>query len=379
MSKPASSSDGMPVRQQRAKAHASRRRASLIAAALIATSVLGGPLWAESYDFFDPSWGANFISCAGEKQPAPLRAASPEGNIMIDGVITCRDDGDAFTYSIDYMNFALSPSTQWRSAQLQWFGSSAQRQGPKGRNDWFYDEAKPINVRIDPARKRASISNISFRVPKSVLAQARGFGFYAVGGGIFWPILLVSRDSPPTAAVSAPAALPVIATAPPSAPSPIPEPGASRKDSNEIAPPIARPEWGERFPTCAGARKPLPLKAATLDNEHILANGIVNCTDDGNAFVYDVDYMNFSLSASSKWPSAHLEWFGCGAQRKGADGRSDWIFEEAKPIKVDIKAGMPRVSITNVSCRVPKSVLSRARGFGFYVIGGGVMWSILLL
>jgi hypothetical protein len=123
----------------------------------------------------------------------------------------------------------------------------------------------------------------------------------------------------------------------------------------------------------------MPLKAATLDNDNVLANGIVNCTDEGSAYLYAIDYLNFSLSPSSKWAAAHLEWFGCGAQRGGANGHNDWIFDEATPIKLEIKAGVQRVSITNVSCRVPKPVLARARGFGFYVVGGGVMWSILLL
>jgi hypothetical protein len=65
--------------------------------------------------------------------------------------------------------------------------------------------------------------------------------------------------------------------------------------------------------------------------------------------------------------------------RQGADGRNDWIFDEAKPIKLSIAAGAKRVAITDVSCRVPKTVLGRARGFGFYVAGGGILWSILLL
>ena len=345
---------------------------------MLALWLPAGMAAAESSDFFDPSWGAGFISCAGAKSPVPLRAASPEGNLMVNGVITCRDAGDAFIYAVDYMNFALGPSSRWTSAHVEWFGSSAQRQGANGRNEWYYDEAKPINVRIDAGKKRASVSNISFRVPKAVLAQARGFGFYAVGGGIFWPILLISQDHTPAAAsANPPVAPPIVVTAPQSPAASPPE--ASSKIVNQTSAPIERAEWGAGFPTCAGSRTPMPLKAASLDNENVLANGIVTCTDDGNAFVYAVDYMNFSLAPSSKWASAHLEWFGCGAQRSGSDGRNDWIFDEATPIKLEVKAGAQRASIANLTCRVPKSTLGRARGFGFYVIGGGIMWSILLL
>ena len=142
---------------------------------------------------------------------------------------------------------------------------------------------------------------------------------------------------------------------------------------------VERPEWGTGFPTCSGAHNPLPLKVASGENENILANGIVTCTDVGDAFLYAVDYLNFSLSPNSRWTSAHLEWFGCGAQRQGATGRNDWIFDEALPIKVSLAAGVKRAAIADVSCRVPKTILARARGFGFYVVGGGIVWSILLL
>ncbi len=142
---------------------------------------------------------------------------------------------------------------------------------------------------------------------------------------------------------------------------------------------VERPEWGAGFATCAGAREPLPLKAASGENETLLANGIITCTDVGDAYLYAVDYMSFSLSPTSRWTSAHLEWFGCGAQRQGADGRNAWIFDEAQPIKVSLTTAGKRVAIANVACRVPKATLGQARGFGFYVVGGGILWSILLI
>ncbi len=139
------------------------------------------------------------------------------------------------------------------------------------------------------------------------------------------------------------------------------------------------PRWGVNFPTCADARNPIALKAIIWDNPNIVANGIVNCTDTGDAYLYAVDYMNFSLSPTSEWRSAHLDWFGCGAQRPGPGGDNDWFYDEVRPIKVVIRAGVKRVAITNVSFRVPKSVIAQARGFGFYIVGGGLIWSIFLL
>jgi hypothetical protein len=270
---------------------------------------------------------------------------------------------------------------------LQWFGAAAQRQGANGRNDWFYDEARPIKVQIGAPGKRVAISNVSFRVPKAVMMQARGFGFYAVGGGIFWPVLLQSRIETPVAAraPAAEAASPAVAPYLPPATTPIgpsaPGAAADKSDaaSDTASVPVERAEWGAGFPTCTGAHNPTPFKAATLNNDTLLANGIITCVDSGDAFVYAVDYMNLSLAPASRRASANLEWFGCGAQRAGSGGRSDWIFDEAVPIAAHVKAGIARVSLTQLSCRVPKTVLARARGFGFYIVGGGTLWSILLL
>ncbi len=338
---------------------------------------------AESGDFLASDWGSGFQSCAGARTPMAFRAAGPDSNVEATGVITCRDDGDAFVYAVDYMNFVLNPSGNWTSAYLQWFGAGAQRQGANGRNDWFYDEARPIRVQIAAPGQRVAISSIAFRVPKSVLTRARGFGFYAVGGGIFWPIHLQSRIENPVTSRAAPQ----VETAAPIVPVIVPsnqssaggKPDLSKAASDAAIVPVERAEWGAGFPTCAGARSPMPFKAATASNDTLLGNGIVTCVDDGDAYVYAVDYMNFSLAAASKRSSANLEWFGCGAQRSGTNGRNDWIFDETMPINAHVKAGVERVSVSQLSCRVPKSVLARARGFGFYVVGGGTLWSILLL
>ncbi len=340
--------------------------------ALLAVIALSSQACAESNDFLAEDWGSGFLSCDGAKTPVSFRAAGPETNVLANGIVTCRDDGDSFVYAVDYINFLLNPQGNWPRATLQWFGVGAQRAGAGGHTDWFFDEAKPIRVQIPSPGTRVAISNLSFRVPKAVLRQARGFGFYAVGGGIFWPILLQSRVNAPSRAAqydnSAP--VPVIQ----SAAAPAAQPAA---EAAKLA--VEQADWGANFPTCAGASKAIPLKAASAGNDTLLASGIINCADEGDAFVYSVDYMNFSLASASKRPAVTLEWFGCGAQRAGAGDRNEWIFDEAKPIQAQVKAGVERVGVTTVTCRVPKSVLSRARGFGFYVVGGGTLWSIHLL
>lgn len=378
--------DGVWLRNKGASAARpqSARLWAVAFAAMMSLMVWSDRSRAEGGDFLASDWGSSFQSCAGARTPVAFRAGGPDSNVQANGIITCRDDGDAFMYAVDYINFQLNPSGNWTSAYLQWFGAGAQREGANGRNDWFYDEARPIKVQISAPGQRVAISNIAFKVPKSVLTRARGFGFYAVGGGIFWPIHLQSRIETPVTARAAPqveAAAPVapVIVQPTQGP-PGQRPDLSKAAASDAATvPVERAEWGAGFPTCAGARSPMPFKAATAGNDTLLGNGIITCADDGDAYVYAVDYLNFSLAAASKRSSANLEWFGCGAQRAGTGGHNDWIFDEARPISAHVKAGVERVSVAQLSCRVPKSVLARARGFGFYVVGDGTLWSILLL
>lgn len=326
-------------------------------------------------NIYEAEWGADYSNCAGARQPVRFRAGNSDGeDILASGIITCRDDGDAFVYAVDYMNFSLSSGSSWKSARLEWFGAGAQRAGPNGRNEWIYDEVRPIKIQIRDKDKRVAITNISFRVSKATLVQARGFGFYVVGGGIFWTIPMLGRQDQDDAAAANTANAPALIMPSPNDAARNQEPAAS--DASVL---VGQPDWGARMTTCEGEKGARPLKAAMPENDNILAYGVITCTDAGDAFVYAVDYMNFAIAPTSKWKSAHLEWFGAGAQRAGPDGRNDWIYDEVRPIQLEVKAEARRAAVTNISFRVPKTAIAQARGFGFYVVGGGIMWSILLL
>jgi hypothetical protein len=346
------------------------------ASALLMSFPLSG---AGSQGILDPSWGAQAPRCTGARSPVPYRASNPgAGNIEVAGIITCIDDGEALIYNVDYMNFELSQASKWQSAHLEWLGAGAQRAGAADRSDWIYDEVKPIRIEVKAGGKRASVTNLSFRVPKVVLADARGFGFYVVGGGIFWSIFLYDQltaqeyQSPPYSKT---------VSVDPLQPRPGTAPSAEKRirPLTDLQAASERSDWGASFTTCPGATTPIPLKAAVPENDNILANGIIRCSDEGDDFVYAIEYVNFSLLPTSKWTSVGLDWFGAGAQREGIGGRNAWTYDEVRPIKAEIGAGVKRVSVTDISFRVPKAALANARGFGFYVVGRGTLWSLLLL
>jgi hypothetical protein len=336
---------------------------------------------ASAQNFYDANWGDSFSNCAGARDPVKFKVGNDAGDVLASGIVSCRDEGGEFVYSVEYMSFSLSPRSKWKSADLDWIGAAAQKIGTNGRNAWLYDEARPIRVRLSSGAPPVAISNVDFHVPKRTLAQARGFGFYAVGGGIFWSLTFHGTATKEEMTFAPRSAKPLSVTPPermaanPPLLTPLPEP--ERQPGKSVL--GGRADWGKGFLTCQGAKEPRLLKAASLENDFLQASGVITCTDAGDAFVYSVDYMNFVLPPGSRWSSAHLEWFGAGAQRAGRNGGNDWIFDEAKPIEVQIDAVHRRVAISNISFRIPKSVLTQARGFGFYVVGGGLLWSIALL
>jgi len=330
-------------------------------------------------EFSDARWGTDFSNCSGAREPMRFKVGNGEReDIVASAIVTCRDEGDAFVYALDYMNLALAPGSKWRSAQIQWIGAAAQRGGSNRRNEWIYDEAKPLQVSLVPGRM-AAVKDVSFRVPKAVLAQARGFGFYVVGGGIFWSLTFQGSPSSdelepapkqtarPAPKVPAPAVL---------APQPLPDESSAQVAKASLG---GHADWGKDFPRCDGAQQERLFKAATSDNDYIQATGVIACSDAGSDYVFRIDYMTFALVPGSRWSSAHFEWLGAAAQRAAADGSNDWIYEEAKPIGVEIGPDRKQAAIANLSFRVSKAVLAQARGFGFFIVGGGIMWSIALL
>src|SRR5262245_13285080 len=112
-------------------------------ALLLAALVLPGRLALAQSEFASPDWGGSFVTCQGEKAPLRLRT-SLESDVTAHGILTCRDAGDAYLYNVEYMNFGLGRYTTWKSAHVDWIGSAAQRAGAGGRNDWSFDDAKPI-------------------------------------------------------------------------------------------------------------------------------------------------------------------------------------------------------------------------------------------
>ncbi len=107
-------------------------------------------------------WGIGFMTCAGSTpaNPAMFKVANPwtKAEILASGIVKCVDDGDAYVYIVDYINFALSPNTDWPSAHLEWLGAGVQKSAPTGGRplpnvvaerirarfggapEWIYDE-----------------------------------------------------------------------------------------------------------------------------------------------------------------------------------------------------------------------------------------------
>lgn len=331
--------------------------------------------------FYEPDWGSGYSNCAGATAPVRFKIGTDSyAPVVVSAVVACRDDGDAYSFVIDYANLVLPKGSEWNSAHFEWFGAAAQKQGSGGRNDWIYDEVRPIRVNLKTPDQVVAVANIAFRVPKRILSQARGFGFYIVGGGIFSSLSFQGKFDESDATLA-----PQSASRAPDKPAEkqvslsTEKSQAATNDAASTSTLTGRPEWGEAIRTCEGAKQPQYFKAAGPDNEIIQSNGIITCVDNGDSFTYAVEFMSFSLAPGSPWKSAHLEWFGAGIQRAGLNGNNDWIYDEVRPIRVEIGGDRKRSAVTKLSFQVSKAAMAQARGFGFYVVGGGIVWSIFLL
>lgn len=133
-------------------------------------------------------------ACPGKTDGQDLRAANGDHQwVLIHAVVTCRDVGEAYSFSIDYMGVQINPAARprivWPVLNFDWIALTLYR--PEGRGetiDWLYDEALPIKGSLEKtSRQRIYFGNLKFPpVSKVVTAKATNFVFYLTSQGIHY-------------------------------------------------------------------------------------------------------------------------------------------------------------------------------------------------
>jgi hypothetical protein len=154
--------------------------------------LLFGPAQAQQRSYWLTNASTLVASCPGKPDGEALRAAN--GNnawVLITASVTCKDAGDGYVFSIDYMSVQVNPSNRSRVERdpmiFDWIALAIFQ--PKGSGEtinWLYDHALPINGSLSKdSREKIYFGNLTFpKIAKADLDKAKNFTFYLTSQGV---------------------------------------------------------------------------------------------------------------------------------------------------------------------------------------------------
>lgn len=133
--------------------------------------------------------GHQKIECAGDNSGRPFKASNhAESWVQVTGVITCKDNGNAYTYEVNFIGAEINPEQRANIAReslnFEWMGLAVYGPDGKGGVDWLYDDALPIRGSLrKEGKEKIYFGNLKFNVLKEKLARADHFVFYLTAQG----------------------------------------------------------------------------------------------------------------------------------------------------------------------------------------------------
>ena len=168
-----------------------RRVAYSATVVLLAVTLLSWPpASAQAPSYWLRQGGGVVGACAGNAQGEPLQIANKRpGWVLITGVVTCRDEGNNYSFELNFLRVEVNPGqrTSINRDQLDfdWIGLAVFRpQGNGAQVQWLYDEALPVEGTLEKSsQEKIYFGNLKFTVPKSAIGQATNFLFYMTSHG----------------------------------------------------------------------------------------------------------------------------------------------------------------------------------------------------
>jgi hypothetical protein len=148
--------------------------------------------FAQSRSYWLTNGSRTIGACPGRTNGEPLRAANGSSNwVLITAAITCRDVGDAYVFSVDYMSVQVNPGNRGNidrdSINFDWLALAIYAPGGGGRTiNWLYDEALPVDGALaKTSRDKIYFGKLNFpKVSKADIAKASNFTFYLTAEGV---------------------------------------------------------------------------------------------------------------------------------------------------------------------------------------------------
>ena len=176
-----------------AVSRSAERRASFGGACAVAALLLlalgSGPAQADEPDpAYWLDFGHTVSLCPGAKTDTPFKIEGASWGVLASGVVLCRDAGDSYVFTLDYLNAAIDPADRGLIKRdvvsFDWFGLALYRPGSAKQVTWLFDQPRPIkgDLRKDSTR-RLVFGKLTFTVPKSEAEQASNMLFYLTFDG----------------------------------------------------------------------------------------------------------------------------------------------------------------------------------------------------
>ena len=145
-------------------------------------------------------------------------------------------------------------------------------------------------------------------------------------------------------------------------------------------------QGGDVVGKCPGKVEGVPLKAGNLtEAPWVTITGVISCRDVGNSYAFDVKFLRVEINPAARVrinrPTLNFDWLGL-AVYKPADGgsRITWLYDQALPIRGSLSRSSEKsIYFGRLKFSVPKSVISQATNFMFYLTSHGPLYNFGLL
>ena len=134
------------------------------------------------------AYGKPVRLCPGAREPVPAKVEGQSWGVLAGGALLCRDEGDAYVLTLDYLNVSVDPAGRAAlprdAVAFDWLGLSLYRPARQGGGvDWLLDAALPVKGTLDRrATGRIVFGHLAFRVPKDTAREATNMLLYLTLG-----------------------------------------------------------------------------------------------------------------------------------------------------------------------------------------------------
>jgi hypothetical protein len=155
------------------------------AAALATSLMLHGTALGDTPDIgYWLKYGKPPRLCPGAHEATPLKIEGAAWGVLASGVILCKDAGDAYSFTISYLNVAIDPDhhemLKRDTLRFDWIGLALYKAEAKHDGiDWLFDQSRPLKGELQlTSSRRIVFGSITFDVPKREANRAANMLFY---------------------------------------------------------------------------------------------------------------------------------------------------------------------------------------------------------